>query len=82
MDFNEANTLAEVCEKCEDRRECVSKGEPEWCCDECDNALLRWPNPRVQELRALRTLKEKAIDRFQRQIREIDKELDLPGESR
>ncbi|MBR1496559.1 MAG: hypothetical protein IJ617_02925 [Oscillospiraceae bacterium] len=82
MDYIDFEPLPQVCQECIDRRECLSKGEPEWCCDECDYALLRWPATRVQELRALRTLKEKAIDRLQRQIKEIDKELDLLGKSR
>ena len=77
MDVIEADPLPEVCEECEDRKKCLSKGEPEWCCDECDYALLRWPTPRAQELKELKALKEKAIDRLQRQIKDIDRELDL-----
>ena len=75
MDLIDLNALPEVCAVCTDRKDCLSKGEPEWCCDECDYALLRWPTPRAQELKELKALKEKAISRLQRQIEEIDNEL-------
>ena len=64
MNFIEADPLPIVCEECKDRKECLSKGEPEWCCDECDYALLRWTIPRVKELKELKALKENAIDRL------------------
>ena len=55
MEFNESNPLPEICEECEDRKGCLSKGEPEWCCDECDYALLRWMTPSGQKLRRLKS---------------------------
>ncbi len=36
MQFIEANPLPKVCQECQDRKECLSRGEGEWCCDECD----------------------------------------------
>ena len=36
MRFIEADPLPAVCQDCQDRKECLSRGEGEWCCDECD----------------------------------------------
>lgn len=42
MEYVEVRPLPDVCRNCEDRRTCLAKGEPEWCCDECDYLLERF----------------------------------------
>ena len=42
MEYIEVSPLPEVCRRCEDRRSCLEKNEPEWCCDECDYLLERF----------------------------------------
>lgn len=37
MEFVEVNPLPEVCQVCAERLACISAGEGEWCCDECDH---------------------------------------------
>ena len=75
MEYIDPGALPQVCQECIDRGECLARNEPEWCCDECEHAFLRWPISRAQELREQKALKEKAIARFLRQIEEIDREL-------
>ena len=42
MEYIEVSPLPAVCRRCEDRRSCLEKNEPEWCCDECDYLLERF----------------------------------------
>ena len=46
MKFVERQPLPEVCLGCVQRRECLARGEGEWCCDECEHLLERFlPEP-------------------------------------
>ena len=38
----EVNPLPEVCQQCEDRRNCLAADEGEWCCDECEHLEERF----------------------------------------
>ena len=42
MEYLEVRPLPSVCQSCNDRLDCLSRGEPEWCCDECDYLLERF----------------------------------------
>ena len=37
MRYIEANPLPRVCQECAEVKECLERGEGEWCCDECDH---------------------------------------------
>lgn len=37
MQFIEADPLPKACQECVEIKECVARGEGEWCCDECDH---------------------------------------------
>ena len=70
MEYIEVSPLPTVCADCQ---------EPD--CYECDFAGERWILPKKQELQLQRKMKEQAIRRLQRQIREIDEQLAmLPDE--
>jgi hypothetical protein len=64
MEWLEANPLPVVCENCEEED-----------CYNCDHAGERWFLPKVDELRLRRKGLERAIERMQQQIKEIDWEL-------
>lgn len=40
MEFTD--TFPPVCQTCEERKNCLAKGEGEWCCEECDYLALRF----------------------------------------
>lgn len=62
--YNEVKPLPEICRTC---------SSPD--CWGCDYAGERWEMSAENELRFKRRLKEKAIERYQRQIKEIDRQL-------
>lgn len=37
MRYVEANPLPQACQDCTEVKECLARGEGEWCCDECDH---------------------------------------------
>ena len=43
MEYIERNPLPEFCAQCADRLGCLTRGEGEWCCEECENLLERFP---------------------------------------
>ena len=51
MEWIEVNPLPQVCEECQERKECLAKGEGEWCCDECDYLGLRFVSTMSEERR-------------------------------
>ena len=63
MQWLKADSVPEECKGC--REECYN----------CDVAGKRWSRSRADELRTNRILKVKAIQRLQREIEKIDKEL-------
>lgn len=44
-------------------------------CWECDYAMLRFPPTKEEDLNFKKALRQKAIERYQREIAEIDREL-------
>ena len=42
MDWIEREPLPAVCQNCADRLTCLTRGEGEWCCEECENLLERF----------------------------------------
>ena len=42
MDWIERKPLPVVCQGCADRLACLTRGEGEWCCEECENLLERF----------------------------------------
>ena len=42
MEYLEVCPLPAVCRSCADRKACLARREPEWCCDECDHLLERF----------------------------------------
>ena len=64
LNYTERNPLPPVCEGCEEED-----------CYNCDYALDRMELSPIDELRLMKKLKERAIERLQRQIAEIDKKL-------
>lgn len=58
--------------------ECRFCREPD--CGECDYAGLRWVLTERDRLICARKLKEQAIARFQREIRQIDAQLEKLGQ--
>ena len=64
MEWLEADPLPAVCRQCKED------------CYNCDHAGERWILSRTDELRVRRKMLEKAILRMQRQIAEIDRELE------
>ena len=65
MQWIEANPLPEVCLRCREAD-----------CYNCDHAGERWTLGKADELRLRRKMLEKAILRLQRQLDDIDKELE------
>ena len=87
VEWKEANPLPERCIKCEEQAERYFAAddaeklrmemEEDFNCDcgSCDYALDRFYLSREDELRVKKKGLQKAIERLQRQIAEIDKEL-------
>ena len=86
IEYNEANPLPLVCQECEEKQRIYNaaaeaeklKMEEEgfsFDCGSCDYAGERWYLSRKDELILQRKAAEKAIERFQRKIAAIDKEL-------
>lgn len=73
MKWIEANPLPDVCLLCE-ARAAATTGEQEDCW-ECDHAGERWFLSKEDELKTRKKLLQKAVERYQRQIAEIDTEL-------
>ena len=42
MEYIPTPQMPPTCEGCADRLACLSRGEGEWCCDECDHLLERF----------------------------------------
>ena len=88
VEWKEANPLPERCIKCEEQAERYFAAddaeklrmemEEDFNCDcgSCDYALDRFFLSREDELRVKKKGLQKAIERLQRQIAEIDKELE------
>lgn len=64
MEWLEADPLPKVCRECSDQY-----------CDNCDHAGERWYLSQEDELRLRRKGLLKAIERLQRQVQAIDREL-------
>lgn len=88
LEWKEVNPLPECCIKCEEQAERYfaaddaeklrMETEEDFNCDcgSCDYALDRYYLSREDELRVKKKGLQKAIERLQRQIAEIDKELE------
>ena len=88
LEWKEANPLPEPCIKCEaaaekyfaadDAEKLRMETEEDFNCDcgSCDYTLDRYYLSREDELRVRKKGLQKAIERLQRQIAEIDKELE------
>ena len=88
MEWLEANPLPQRCIDCEEKAKIyLAADEAEKLrmeqeedfdldCSSCDYALDRFYLPREEELRIKKKGLQKAIERLQRQIEEIDKELE------
>ena len=88
LEWKEANPLPERCIKCEEQAERYyaaddaeklrMETEEDFCldCGSCDYALDRFYLSREDELRIKKKGLQKAIERMQRQITEIDLELE------
>ena len=66
MEWIEANSLPQECLNCQEED-----------CYECDTAGKRWYLSKADELRIRRKGLIKAIERLERQIHEIDAELEV-----
>lgn len=66
MEWIEANLLPPECVECQEED-----------CYNCDYAGKRWTLSRADELRIKRKMAVKAIERFQRQLKAIDAELEV-----
>jgi len=66
MEWIEANPLPPECVECQEED-----------CYNCDYAGKRWTLSRADELRIKRKMAVKAIERFQRQLKAIDAELEV-----
>lgn len=87
IEYIEANPLPLVCQKCEEQQERYfaadeaeqlrMEQEEDFNCDcgSCEHAGERWCLSRKDELTLQRKAAEKGIERLQRKIAEIDKEL-------
>ncbi len=69
MNYKEASPLPAACRGCKEAD-----------CYNCDTAGLRWVADPVDELRARKKLKQRAIERLQREIAEIDRRLQGAGQ--
>ena len=88
LEWKEANPLPERCIKCEEQAEryfaaddaeklrMEMEGDFNCDCGSCDYALDRFYLSREDELRVKKKGLQKAIERLQRQIAEIDRELE------
>ena len=88
LEWKEVNPLPERCIKCEEQAERYFAAddaeklrietEEDFNCDcsSCDYALDRYYRSREDELRVRKKGLQKAIERLQQQIAEIDKELE------
>ena len=88
LEWKEANPLPQRCIECEEKAKVYAAAdeaeklrmeiEEDFNCDcgSCDYALDRFYLSREDELRLRKKGLEKAIERLQRQIAEIDKELE------
>lgn len=86
MEYIEVNPLPLVCQECEAAQERYktataeekAKIEEEYYfdCGVCDHALERWHLSQADELRLKKKGLEKAIERYQRQIAEIERQLE------
>lgn len=46
MEYQQARPLPKVCQDCQEIKDCVARGEGEWCCEECDHLGERFlPRP-------------------------------------
>ncbi len=87
LDWKEANPLPQRCIECEEKAKKYFAADEEeklrmeleedffYDCGSCDYALDRFYLSREDELRVRKKGLQKAIERLQRQIAEIDKEL-------
>lgn len=87
IEYIEANPLPLVCQECEEKQRLYNAAdeaekirmetEEDFNCDcgSCEHAGERWYLSRRDELILQRKAAEKAIERFQRKIAAIDKEL-------
>ncbi len=64
MEWTEADPLPQQCQNCQEED-----------CWECDDAGRRWYLPAMEDLKIRRKGLLKAIERYQRQIAAIEKEL-------
>ena len=88
LEWKEANPLPQRCIECEEKAKAYATAdeaeklrmeiEEDFNCDcsSCDYALDRYYLSREDELRVRKKGLQKAIERLQRQIAEIDKELE------
>lgn len=65
MEWIEANPLPQRCQECQED------------CYNCDYAGERWYLSKADELRSRKQMMLRAIERYQRKIAEIDKELEV-----
>lgn len=66
MEWIEANPLPQRCQECREED-----------CYNCDYAGERWYLSKADELRSRKQMMLRAIERYQRKIAEIDKELEV-----
>lgn len=66
MEWIEANPLPQRCQECHEED-----------CYNCDYAGERWYLSKADELRTRKQMMLRAIERYQRKIAEIDKELEV-----
>ena len=66
MEWIEANPLPQRCQECHEED-----------CYNCDYAGERWYLSKADELRSRKQMMLRAIERYQRKIAEIDKELEV-----
>ena len=64
LNYKERNPLPPICVNCQEED-----------CYECDYALDRWELDPADELRLRKKLKQRAIERMEREIAEIDRQL-------
>ena len=67
LEYKEVSPIPTECINCEEQD-----------CGECDIAGLRWVLTKRSELELQRKIKLKAIERFQRELAEIDRQLSEP----
>ena len=89
LEWKEANPLPQRCIECEEKAKAYAAADEAeklrmeleedffFDCSSCDYALDRFYLSREDELRLRKKGLQKAIERLQRQIAEIDKELEI-----